>query len=71
LHPSFSFATIQLSVDHEMAGKGPKIGERPSARSPIFGYSLNFREVLIVNVPRERNPFEPPFRIFWYGWINS
>jgi hypothetical protein len=37
-----------FSVDHEIAGRGPKIGERASARSPIFGYSLNFCEVLIL-----------------------
>ena len=39
-----------LSVDHEMAGRGPKIGERAYARSPIFGYSLSFREVLIIEI---------------------
>jgi hypothetical protein len=32
-----------------MAGRGPKIGERAYARSPIFGYSLSFREVLRIN----------------------
>jgi chromosome partitioning protein len=31
-----------------MAGRSPKIGERAYARSPIFGYPLNFREVLII-----------------------
>ena len=41
-----SLSITQKSVDHEIAGRGPKIGERASARSPIFGYSLNFREVL-------------------------
>jgi hypothetical protein len=38
-----------------MAGRGPKIGERAYARSPIFGYSLSFREVLIV-VPAVQLP---------------
>jgi hypothetical protein len=36
------------SVDHEMAGRGPEIGERAYARSPISGYSLSFREVLRI-----------------------
>jgi len=31
-----------------VAGRSPKIGERAYARSPIFGYSLNFREVLNI-----------------------
>jgi hypothetical protein len=31
-----------------MAGRGPKIGEWAYAHSPIFGYSLSFREVLIL-----------------------
>jgi 8-oxo-dGTP diphosphatase len=31
-----------------MAGRGPKIRERAYARSLIFGYSLNFREVLSI-----------------------
>jgi quinol monooxygenase YgiN len=35
-----------------MAGRGPKIGERAYARSPIFGYSLSFREVLIMLVAK-------------------
>jgi hypothetical protein len=37
-----------FSVDHEIAGRGPKIGERAYARSPIFGNSFEFREVLIL-----------------------
>jgi len=32
-----------------MARRSPKIGERAYARSPIFGYPLNFREVLIIS----------------------
>jgi hypothetical protein len=33
-----------------MAGRGPEIGERApeGERSPISGYSLSFREVLII-----------------------
>jgi hypothetical protein len=42
------FVTGGIIIDHEMAGKGPKIGERAYAHSPIFGYSLSFREVLIM-----------------------
>jgi len=38
------------SLSTEMAGRGPKIGERAYARSPIFGYSLSFREVLIIEI---------------------
>ncbi len=37
-----------LSVDHEMAGRSPKLGERVYARSPNFGYPLNFRELLTI-----------------------
>jgi hypothetical protein len=36
-----------------MAGRGPKIGERAYARSPIFGNSLSFREVLIIYVQEQ------------------
>jgi hypothetical protein len=39
---------LLLSVDHEKAGKSPKLGERAYARSPNFGYSFDFREVLII-----------------------
>ena len=41
-------AAYYLKKDDPIAGRGPKIGERADARSPIFGYSLNFREVLIM-----------------------
>jgi hypothetical protein len=34
------------SENHEIIGKSPKSGVRPHARTPDFGYSLNFREVL-------------------------
>ena len=36
------------SVDHETAGGSPKIGERTYVRSPIFGNTFDFREVLIL-----------------------
>ena len=32
-----------------MAGRSPKLGERAYARSPNFGYSFDFREVLIID----------------------
>jgi len=41
-------AFLLLSVDHEKIGTGPKIGVRAYARTPIFGYSFNFREVLTL-----------------------
>ncbi len=31
-----------------MAGRSPKLGERAYARSPNFGYPLNFRELLTI-----------------------
>jgi hypothetical protein len=39
---------LLYSVDHEIAGRSPKIGEQAYACSPIFGYLLDFREILIL-----------------------
>jgi hypothetical protein len=44
------FTIFLLSVDHEITGRSPKIGERAYARSPIFGYSFGFREVLTIGL---------------------
>jgi hypothetical protein len=41
-----------LSVDYEIPGRSPKIGERTYVRSPIFGYSFGFREALIWSLFR-------------------
>ena len=44
----FNMVVFCIFSRSRIAGRGPKIGERADARSPIFGYSLNFREVLIL-----------------------
>jgi hypothetical protein len=48
-------AIIQLSVDHEIAGRSPKSGERVYTLSPDFGYFLNIREVLVIFAQGENN----------------
>ena len=48
-----------LSVDHESTGRGPKTGVRAYARTPVFGYSFNFREVLTLPMKVARFEFAP------------
>ena len=38
------------SAGHETNGRSPKTGVRVYTRTPVFGYPLNFREVLIIYV---------------------
>jgi hypothetical protein len=37
-----------------MTGSSPKLGERAYARSPNFGYSFDFREILILGFKEHR-----------------
>jgi hypothetical protein len=39
-----------------MRGRGPKLGERVYARSPNFGYPLDFREVLRMDILKKMDP---------------
>jgi hypothetical protein len=43
-----SWINLVNSVDPETAERSPKTGVRAYARTPVFGYLLNFREVLII-----------------------
>jgi hypothetical protein len=42
--------SLGISVDHETTRRSPKTGMRAFARTPVFGNSFNFREVLNINI---------------------
>jgi len=48
---------LQL-VDHDTAKRSPKTGVRAYARTPVFGYPLNFREPLTINESRRGRRLE-------------
>jgi hypothetical protein len=48
-----STGTVPHSLDHEIVSDSPKTGVRApeGERTPVFGYPLDFREVLIFYLP--------------------
>ena len=44
----FTSGLLRLSVDHETIKGSPKTGVRAYARTPVFGESFSFCEVLVI-----------------------
>jgi cation diffusion facilitator family transporter len=58
------------SVDHEIAGRNPKIGGRAYARPPIFGNSFDFREVLILYNQHWRTLLKSRSYLKRFAWLS-